>query len=131
MYNKHLDAFLMAADCGSFTKAAEKLFISPNALIKQIPSTCWSKLELTLFAHQSRHCADRSGQEHLPRCPPHHTDFEMYGNRPHPWGRKTARDTARQLAHVSCPPHRQSMAGRQRGASAHQAANCANGRQQK
>lgn len=30
MYNKHLDAFLMAADCGSFTKAAEKLFISPN-----------------------------------------------------------------------------------------------------
>jgi len=25
MYNKHLDAFLMAADCGSFTKAAEKL----------------------------------------------------------------------------------------------------------
>ena len=46
MYNKHLDAFLMAADCGSFTKAAEKLFISPNALIKQI-NLLEAKLELT------------------------------------------------------------------------------------
>ena len=49
MYNKHLDAFLMAADCGSFTKAAEKLFISPNALIKQI-NLLEAKLELTLFS---------------------------------------------------------------------------------
>lgn len=48
MYNKHLDAFLMAADCGSFTKAAEKLFISPNALIKQI-NLLENRLELTLF----------------------------------------------------------------------------------
>lgn len=48
MYNKHLDAFLMAADCGSFTKAAEKLFISPNALIKQI-NLLEDRLELTLF----------------------------------------------------------------------------------
>ena len=49
MYNKHLDAFLMAADCGSFTKAAEKLFISPNALIKQV-NLLEAKLDLTLFA---------------------------------------------------------------------------------
>lgn len=49
MYNKHLDAFLMAADCGSFTKAAEKLFISPNALIKQI-NLLEAKLELALFS---------------------------------------------------------------------------------
>lgn len=48
MYNKHLDAFLTAADCGSFTKAAEKLFISPNALIKQI-NLLEGRLELTLF----------------------------------------------------------------------------------
>lgn len=49
MYNKHLDAFLMAADCSSFTKAAEKLFISPNALIKQI-NLLEAKLELSLFS---------------------------------------------------------------------------------
>lgn len=36
MYDKHLDIFLMVADYGSFSKAAEKAFLSPNALIKQI-----------------------------------------------------------------------------------------------
>lgn len=36
MYDKHLDIFLMVADCGSFSKAAEKVYISPNAVIKQI-----------------------------------------------------------------------------------------------
>lgn len=36
MYNPLLDTFLTAADCGSFTKAAEKLFISPTAVMKQI-----------------------------------------------------------------------------------------------
>lgn len=36
MYNKVLDTFKAAADCGSFTKAAEKLFISHTAVIKQI-----------------------------------------------------------------------------------------------
>ncbi len=36
MYNKALDTFKAAADCGSFTKAADKLFISHTAVIKQI-----------------------------------------------------------------------------------------------
>lgn len=36
MYNPLLDTFLAVADCGSFTKAAEKLFISPTAVMKQI-----------------------------------------------------------------------------------------------
>ncbi|MBP1560139.1 MAG: LysR family transcriptional regulator [Oscillospiraceae bacterium] len=36
MYNPQLKAFVTAADCGSFTKAAEKLFISPTAVMKQI-----------------------------------------------------------------------------------------------
>lgn len=36
MYNPLLDTFLTASDCGSFTKAAEKLFISPTAVMKQI-----------------------------------------------------------------------------------------------
>ncbi|MGN1115981.1 MAG: LysR family transcriptional regulator, partial [Candidatus Ornithomonoglobus sp.] len=36
MYNSQLDVFIAAADCGSFNKAAEKLFISPTAVMKQI-----------------------------------------------------------------------------------------------
>lgn len=36
MFNPLLTAFVCAADCGSFTKAAEKLFISPTAVMKQI-----------------------------------------------------------------------------------------------
>lgn len=36
MYDKHLDYFIMVADLGSFSKAAEKAFISPNAIIKQV-----------------------------------------------------------------------------------------------
>lgn len=38
MYNPQLKAFVTAADCGSFTKAAEKLFISSTAVMKQINS---------------------------------------------------------------------------------------------
>lgn len=36
MFNPLLTAFVCAADCGSFTKAAERLFISPTAVMKQI-----------------------------------------------------------------------------------------------
>jgi DNA-binding transcriptional LysR family regulator len=38
MYNSQLDIFITVADCGSFNKAAEKLFISPTAVMKQINS---------------------------------------------------------------------------------------------
>lgn len=53
MYNRQLDAFLMAADCGSFSKAAEKLFISPNALIKQV-NLLEERLEVALFRRTNR-----------------------------------------------------------------------------
>lgn len=36
MYNPLLDTFLAVADCGSFTKAADKLFITPTAVMKKI-----------------------------------------------------------------------------------------------
>lgn len=36
MYNPLLDTFIMVADCKSFTKAAEKLFISSTAVMKQM-----------------------------------------------------------------------------------------------
>ena len=36
MYNPQLDTFLCVVEAGSFNKAAEKLYISPPAVIKQI-----------------------------------------------------------------------------------------------
>ena len=36
MYDRHLDTFLQVADCGSFLKASEQLYISANAVTKQI-----------------------------------------------------------------------------------------------
>lgn len=36
MFNPLLTTFVCVADCGSFAKAAEKLFISPTAVMKQI-----------------------------------------------------------------------------------------------
>lgn len=36
LYNRYLDAFLACANCGSFSRAAQNLFITPTALIKQI-----------------------------------------------------------------------------------------------
>lgn len=36
MYNPILDTFITVADCGSFTSAAERLYISPTAAMKQI-----------------------------------------------------------------------------------------------
>lgn len=36
MYNPLLNTFVAVADCGSFTKASETLFISPTAVMKQM-----------------------------------------------------------------------------------------------
>ena len=36
MFNPQLTVFVSVIDCGSFTKAAETLFISPTAVMKQI-----------------------------------------------------------------------------------------------
>ena len=36
MYNRMLTAFVCAADCGSFNKAAEKLYLSPPSVMKQV-----------------------------------------------------------------------------------------------
>lgn len=36
MYNRMLDTFIAVADCGSFTKASDCLYISPTAVMKQM-----------------------------------------------------------------------------------------------
>ena len=38
MYDQYLKTFICGAECGSFTKAAELLYLSPNAVKKRIGS---------------------------------------------------------------------------------------------
>lgn len=53
MYNPQLDTFIRVAEAGSFSKAAQQLFITPTAVIKQM-NLLESRLGLTLFrrSHQ-------------------------------------------------------------------------------
>ena len=53
MYNPQLETFLRVADAGSFNKAAEELFITPPAVIKQITSL-ESSLDVQLFLRSPR-----------------------------------------------------------------------------
>lgn len=53
MYNKLLDTFLVAADCGSFAKAAERLHISSTAFVKQI-NQLEDEIGVRLFQRTSR-----------------------------------------------------------------------------
>ena len=53
LYNPQLETFLRVADAGSFNKAAEELYITPPAVIKQITSL-ESSLDLQLFLRSPR-----------------------------------------------------------------------------
>lgn len=53
MYNPQLDTFLCVAEACSFNKAAEKLYISPPAVIKQI-NLLEENLDLQLFVRTHR-----------------------------------------------------------------------------
>ena len=53
LYNPQLETFLRVADAGSFNKAAEEMFITPPAVIKQITSL-ESGLDLQLFIRSPR-----------------------------------------------------------------------------
>lgn len=48
MYNHLLDTFIAVADCSSFTKAADGLYISPTAVMKQI-NTLERQLDIQLL----------------------------------------------------------------------------------
>ncbi len=52
MYHPQLDIFIAAADCGSFNKAAEVLFVSPTAVMKQI-NDLESRIGVRLFERTS------------------------------------------------------------------------------
>lgn len=53
MYNHQLDTFIQVADAGSFSKAAEALFISPTAVMKQI-NLLEDSLTVQLFERSPR-----------------------------------------------------------------------------
>nr|WP_318708302.1 LysR family transcriptional regulator [Candidatus Acetatifactor stercoripullorum] len=53
MYNPQLETFLCVAESGSFNKAAEKLYISPPAVIKQV-NLLEESLDLQLFVRTHR-----------------------------------------------------------------------------
>ncbi len=53
MYNPQLETFLRVADAGSFNKAAEEVFITPTAVIKQI-NLLEGNLEVKLFERTHR-----------------------------------------------------------------------------
>ena len=53
MYNPQLETFLCVAEAGSFNKAADKLYISPPAVIKQM-NLLEEKLDLQLFVRTHR-----------------------------------------------------------------------------
>lgn len=48
MYDKHLETFIKVAQAGSFNKAAQELFLSPNAVMKQV-NLLEQRLGLSLF----------------------------------------------------------------------------------
>ena len=53
MYNPQLDTFICVVEAGSFSKAADKLYISPPAVIKQI-NLLESSLGVKLFERSHR-----------------------------------------------------------------------------
>ena len=53
MYNPQLDTFISVVEAGSFNKAAERLFISPPAVIKQV-NLLEENLDLQLFIRTHR-----------------------------------------------------------------------------
>lgn len=53
MYDRHLPTFLTAADCGSFLKAADKLYISANAVTKQV-TLLEERLQVKLFDRSNK-----------------------------------------------------------------------------
>ena len=53
MYNPQIETFIHVADAGSFNKAAEELYITPTAVIKQI-NLLETELDLELFIRSHR-----------------------------------------------------------------------------
>lgn len=64
MLDARLEALLCAVDCGSFTKAAERLYMSPTAVMKRVDSL-EADLNLKLIERSSRGIRLTRGGESL------------------------------------------------------------------
>lgn len=53
MYNTNLDTFMTVAECGSFSKAASRLFVTPSAVIQQI-NALEARLKVPLFIRTNK-----------------------------------------------------------------------------
>ena len=53
MYDPHLDTFLIVANTGSFSHAADYLYITPSAVIQQI-NALEAKLKVQLFYRSNK-----------------------------------------------------------------------------
>lgn len=53
MYNRQLDIFIKTAECGSFSKAAQELYVTPSAVIQQVKAL-EERLDIRLFDRTSR-----------------------------------------------------------------------------
>lgn len=53
MYNNPFSIFIQVAECGSFSKAAEKLFVTTASVMKQI-NKLETNLDIKLFIRTSR-----------------------------------------------------------------------------
>lgn len=53
MLSQQLQVFLQVAECGSFTKAAKRLLVTPASVMKHI-NTLESRLGVTLFTRDKR-----------------------------------------------------------------------------
>ncbi|MFR1476183.1 MAG: LysR family transcriptional regulator [Hydrogeniiclostridium mannosilyticum] len=71
MYNPQLETFLRVADAGSFNKAAEELFITPPAVMKQITSL-EASLDIQLFRRSRGLTLTEAENLSLPGCKIHH-----------------------------------------------------------
>ena len=65
MYNPQLDTFICVVEAGSFSKAADKLYISPPAVIKQINSL---ENSTAFCQNPQRSCGDGGGRIPLSGC---------------------------------------------------------------
>ena len=64
MYRPQLKTFLTVCETGSFSKAAEQLFITPSAVLQQI-RTLEAELDAALFVRSSKGVSLTSAGDYL------------------------------------------------------------------
>lgn len=78
MYNQTLNTFIEVADCGSFLKASEKLFISPTAIMKQM-NLLEQHIGLSLMARTNQGIKLANAKESLCKDAKAIIQFSLFG----------------------------------------------------